>query len=65
VDAFKSQSGVVDVKTDLRRAEAYLLVDGSFTLTAQQARTLMERDYGYGFRGMEKTSTPWDELGRR
>lgn len=50
MDAFLARSGIKDAKTNIVKAEVYLLADPDAKLTAQDVKTLMEDEFGYGFR---------------
>ena len=64
MDAFLSRSGIKNAKTDLAKAEVYLLAEPGTVLTAQEVKRMMEEEYGYGFRSFERhTDRKWEEFG--
>jgi hypothetical protein len=63
MDALASRSGIIDKKTDIAKAEVYLLAEPGFEMTEKQVRNVCD-DYGYGLRTYEVTTEKkWEELG--
>jgi hypothetical protein len=63
MDALASRSGIVDKKTDIAKAEVYLLAEPGFEMTEKQVKSICD-DYGYGLRSYEMTTErKWEELG--
>jgi hypothetical protein len=63
MDALASRSGIIDKKTDIAKAEVYLLAEPGFSMTEKEVRTVCD-DFGYGLRTYELTTEKkWDELG--
>jgi hypothetical protein len=64
MDAFLSRSGIKDAKTDIAKAEVYLLAEPTATLKPEEVKRLMEDEYGYGFRSFKKhTDKKWEDFG--
>jgi hypothetical protein len=65
MDALLSRSGILDAKTDLRKAEVYLLAEPGTRMTYDEVRREIEGDFGYGVRSFQRsTELKWEELGR-
>jgi len=66
MDALLSRSGIKDAKTDIARAEVYLLTEPGTQLSEDEVRTLVEEEFGYGLRSFEgSTELKWEELGKQ
>lgn len=66
MDALLSRSGIKDAKTDIAKAEVYLLTEPGAQLTEAEVRTLVEEEFGYGLRSFESsTELKWTELGKQ
>ena len=63
MDALLTRSGIRDAKTDIGKAEIYLRAAPDCTLTGDEVKKLIEGDFGYGFRGFDRTDKKWEELG--
>lgn len=64
MDAFLARSGIKDAKTDITKAEVYLLAEPDADLTPAIVKTMMEEEYGYGFRSFEIVKDkPWSDFG--
>jgi hypothetical protein len=62
MDALASRSGIIDKRTDIAKAEVYLLAEPGFEMTEKQVKSICD-DYGYGLRSYEiTTERKWDEL---
>lgn len=65
MDAMLSRSGIKDAKTDLGKAEVYLLAEPGTQLAHEEIKREIEGDYGYGLRSFQRsTELKWEELGR-
>lgn len=65
MDAMLSRSGIKDAKTDLGKAEIYLLAEPGTILTSEEVKREIEGDFGYGVRSFQRsTQLKWEELGR-
>lgn len=66
MDALLSRDGITDAKTDIAKAEVYLLAEPGTELTEDEVRKLVEEEFGYGLRSFESsTELKWDELGKQ
>jgi len=64
MDALLSRDGIIDAKTDIQKAEVYLLADPGTVLEEATLRRLIEDDFGYGLRSYEATTeATWEEVG--
>ena len=64
MDALLSQDGIINAKTDIQKAEVYLLAEPGTVLEEDPLRTLIEDDFGYHLRSYEQTTeAEWEELG--
>lgn len=64
MDAFLARSGIKDAKTDIVKAEVYLLAEPDAKLTAEEVKTLMEEEFGYGFRSFATIRDgKWEDYG--
>ena len=60
-----TRDGIINAKTDIQKAEIYLLGEPGTVLEEDELRTLIEDNFGYGLRSYETTSeADWDELGK-
>lgn len=65
MDALLSRDGIFDAKTDIQKAEVYLLAKPGTVLEEAALRRLIEDDFGYGLRSYEATTeADWEELGK-
>jgi hypothetical protein len=66
MDALRSRSGIIDAKTDIQKAEVYLLAEPGTELPEAELRTTIEKDFGYGLRAYERTTdAEWKQLGSK
>jgi hypothetical protein len=64
MDAFLSRSGIKDAKTNIGKAEVYLLAEPGTKLDPGSVREMIEGEYGYGFRSFAShTDRKWEEFG--
>lgn len=64
MDALLSRSGIKDAKTDITKAEIYVLAEPGTEMPENEVRATIEDDFGYGLRSYEaSTVKKWDELG--
>lgn len=64
MDALLSRDGIIDAKTDIAKAEVYLLGEAGTELKEGALRRTIEDDFGYGLRSFEQTTeSNWEELG--
>jgi hypothetical protein len=62
MDALASRSGIIDKRTDIAKAEVYLLAEPGFSMTEKEVRTICD-DFGYGLRTYELTTEKkWEDV---
>ncbi|MDC1141634.1 hypothetical protein OAU50_00960 [Planctomycetota bacterium] len=55
-----ARSGVIDAKTDITKAEIYVLTKDAIDFTESTIKALVEDDYGYGLRSFVVGETKWE-----
>lgn len=65
MDALMSRDGIIDAKTDIQKAEVYLLAEPGTVLEEAALRRTIEDDFGYGLRSYEATTeVDWEAIGK-
>ncbi|MBZ0137600.1 MAG: hypothetical protein K8I27_14635 [Planctomycetes bacterium] len=64
MDALLSRDGIIDAKTDIAKAEVYLLGEPGTMLKEDALRRTIEDDFGYGLRSYKQTTeSTWEDIG--